>query len=404
VYKIDSLIAMSGLYALVIFALKMKPAWKDAVWSTYILSGAFLSSGLLLLPEPIISKLIWLNITLAFTSFPILALHKRARLEHFRPIPLVVLWVAWICAYFSIQLPLAPYRWLFGIAAVGLSTLAAEPSRLKTHWFHLPKSRLLVALAICLAAVAWLPLSLDNWGTWVRYGKVEGAPEILKISFLSSWFFIAAFSWLMWPFLFSWAESLSHLNKGTAALLSGLQVPLSLACFFVLPVLGEHYPQMCKLVALGLLLSALYALIRTLIIVHYQKLIIYLYSAMTCLVISGASLQLLSSESDLYSIVEMLLVKQVVLFICLLLVLSRQRLVPAERPLVSELKHYAANHNIMIFRLLILVTILVGIGGYLFAVFGLPSLKAWNIVFIIGAILAALISVRLLKRVFEYVR
>ena len=404
-YKIETLAVMSGFYALIILAFKLKPSLLVTSWPKYIISGVFTCAGLLLLPDANLSKMVWLLVTLAFVSTPFLCFKNEQKVELLRPVFLVSLWAAWVCAYFCIQAPLAPYRWILGLLAVTFVIAASMPSRLMTLWFYLPKSRLLVALAISFVAVCWLPFSLVEWGMWVRYGKVEIISQALHVSFLSSWFFIAAFSWLMWPFLFSWAESLAERNSSIVVLLLGLQVPLSLACFFVLPMLSEHYPQMYKVVSLGLLLSAIYALIRALIFVHYKKLLIYLYSAMTGFIISGASLQLYAPKANFYSIIEATLLKQVLLYICLILALSIQYFIPVNKPMIQELKGYLSGLSLTLARSTISLMLLLGVGSYLVALSGsLENSDGWNLSFIGGGILSALISFRLVKFYSAYMK
>jgi hypothetical protein len=405
VYKIEPLVAMSGFYALLILAFKMKPSLLVTSWAKYIISGVFTCAGLLIMPDAHLSKMIWLVVMLPFAGLPFFCFNKEQQDDLLRPIFLVSLWVAWICSYFSIQIPLAPYRWILGLLAVAFIIAAAEPSRLKTILFYYPKSRLLIALTISFAAVGWLPFSLSEWGMWVRYGQDEMISGALHFSFLSSWFFIAAFSWLMWPFLFSWAESLSDLNSSILVLLCGLQLPLSLACFFILPMLGEHYPQMYKTLALGSLLSAIYALIRALIFVHYKKLIIYLYSAMTALIISGTSLQLFTQEASFSTIVEWMLLKQAVLFICLILTLSIHRFIPANKPLIQELKTYVSKLHLTFARSTILLMLALGVGNYFVTLSkSLGAGAGWNIALIGGSILIALISFRLAKVCSAYMK
>ena len=95
---------------------------------------------------------------------------------------------------------------------------------------------------------------------------------------------------------------------------------------------------------------------------------------------------------------------QSALFICLLCLLLLQRLVPSERPLLSEFKLYSSVANLTFVRLFLLGMLSLGIGAYLFPLNGLFEAKPWNISFLIGALFILLVAARFIKRVLNCLR
>lgn len=126
---------------------------------------------------------------------------------------------------------------------------------------------------------------------------------------------------------------------------------------------------------------------------------------MTGFIISGASLQLYAPKANFYSIIEATLLKQVLLYICLILALSIQYFIPVNKPMIQELKGYLSGLSLTLARSTISLMLLLGVGSYLVALSGsLENSDGWNLSFIGGGILSALISFRLVKFYSAYMK